>query len=140
MRREHNTPAFEIRYEITNTFSRFPCDLCGGCTDKEPVIAMLVEPCGDGTGRQVTDVCSQCLAAGSGGLRDRILAHASRVQAEADYLRTLANAEVRWPASDFNAICEAADRHGQDRRAEINAQFTGELVGHGAGEGLVFLK
>jgi hypothetical protein len=131
------TAALEVRYELTNTFFRFPCVLCGGHTEKEAVIAVLVEPRGDSTAEKRADICPECVAAGPAAVRARVLAQVAQLEEHAEGLRKLAEADIRWPAASFEAIEEATNRAWEsdspDAWASLEEAYAGQLIEHLAG-------
>ena len=84
-----DTATVEVRYELTNMHSRFPCCLCAGHTEKEAVIAVLVKHCPDGAAENLGDICRECVNA-------------------------RAQADIRWPAAAFDDIDRAASRIDSD--------------------------
>ena len=58
--RDHSDRAIIIKFERTNIFTRWPCHVCGGYTDKD---AVLCES--NGANDDSIRVCPECLRAGN---------------------------------------------------------------------------
>ena len=73
------TNEIEIKLRETNFFTRYPCTVCGGCTEKVAILAEgTLQLSDDGESRTVR-VCETCLEGGDGlGIDDRLDLHAGR--------------------------------------------------------------
>jgi len=77
-----STDKIQIELIETNCLMRFPCHVCGGCTDKEDVLCEGKDEDGD-TWR----VCETCLR--NGNLDERLEAHAVDCEYNAALLRKM---------------------------------------------------
>ena len=73
----------EIKFRETTFFTRYPCTVCGGCTDKVNILTES-EPETDGA---LVRVCETCLQAGE--IDERLEAHAQALEVRAAYVREL---------------------------------------------------
>jgi hypothetical protein len=76
-----------IKVELveTNVLTRWPCTVCGGVTEKDPILAEGADPSAEK--KKILRVCDLCLK--DGNIDARLLDHAARLEANAAYLRTL---------------------------------------------------
>jgi hypothetical protein len=77
----------EMKLTTTNFYTRWPCHVCGGTTEKVNVLceghdARLAGEVRDNSVR----VCEQCLR--DGDIDGRLVRHAARLESKAAYLRT----------------------------------------------------
>jgi len=93
----------KIRFSFvpTNFYTRWPCHVCGGWTEKDGVLCEVTE--GPYTGLRV---CAQCLKAGQGKVDERLTAHIERLEEYAAQTRSLIG---RLELPTFSAW-EAAER------------------------------
>jgi hypothetical protein len=77
----------KIRFALveTNVHTRWPCHVCGGCTEKVSVLCE-VETEGDWKGLRV---CETCLEAGQAKIDERLQAQIASLESQAAELRTL---------------------------------------------------
>ncbi len=116
------TGPIKIELVRTNFFTRWPCHVCGGCTEK---VAVLAE------GPEGLRVCESCLQAGD--IDARLEAQAAALDAGARMTRSLigrlqvpsfaewSEAENAAEVEDAAAL-EAADRAEAARRAKLAAE------------------
>ena len=78
----------EIKLRETNFFTRYPCTVCGGCTEKVAILAEGTQQLSDdGESRRVR-VCETCLEGGDGlGIDDRLDLHARALEGDAALIR-----------------------------------------------------
>lgn len=76
MNTDMNTDPVVVVLTETNALVRWPCHVCGGCTEKYPVLAEVQE--GEHEGFRV---CETCIKAGD--FDSRLLASAERLEREA---------------------------------------------------------
>jgi hypothetical protein len=114
-----NDGAFDdmIRWERNSVFTRFPCVLCDGGTQKQNPLAVAyaaghVPLTADPTGEEVGMVCHQCVEAGPEAV-------AGRLEAEAERLEDMATERRR--AAQFHWSF-ARDEERQRLRAEVDAE------------------
>ena len=97
----------ELKFERTNVFTRWPCTVCGGCTEKVPVLVEAKDTINGGDIR----VCEQCLKRGE--VDDELRKHADQLVAHAQELRRLVGC-LRVPTFEqWEAECERADMEAQ---------------------------
>ena len=75
-----------IKIELTESkfFTRWPCTVCGGCTEKVNILAQSDPKI---EGKTVIRVCETCLQ--RGGIDDKLEEHAQSLEAFAAYVRSL---------------------------------------------------
>jgi hypothetical protein len=73
------TEMIEVKLERTNFFTRWPCTVCGGHTEKVEVLAES-----EGRGVRVCERCLQC-----GDIDGHLARHAAELEQEAARLRSL---------------------------------------------------
>jgi hypothetical protein len=75
----------KIKFELVynNVWIRFPCDICGGCTEKVSTLCEAQDPECDRT----ILVCETCLE--HGDTDQALAAYAKRLEREAEYKRRL---------------------------------------------------
>ena len=107
------TNEIEIKLRETNFFTRYPCTVCGGCTERVAILAEGTQRLsGDGESRTVR-VCERCLEGGDGlGIDDRLELHARSLEGEAALVRSMIG---RLKVPTFAEWCKAEHEH------EVNA-------------------
>ena len=85
----------EIKLTETNFFTRHPCTICGGCTEKVAILAEGTQQLGDGDSRTVR-VCETCIEGCDGeglppgfGIDYRLDLRARQLEAEAALIRSM---------------------------------------------------
>ena len=126
-----------IKISLTQAcaWTRWPCHVCGGCTEKDPILAEGEQDLGPteiGVGRKyrTVRVCDRCLK-GTGGLSidQRLENFASLLEAEAELTRALIGrlkvpSHAEWEAAccEFNDALmrehEEANRRLASRKAD----------------------
>jgi hypothetical protein len=99
------TNKIEIKLVETNFFTRWSCTVCGGCTEKDPVLAESELEKGDGV--QCIRVCDLCLKAGD--INDRLRARAANLRQRADYIESLIGRLIVPTYQEWQAACDRAD-------------------------------
>ncbi len=101
----------DIKLTETNFLTRWHCHVCGGHTEKVPVLAEgeLLLPTGHSHGEgydcYTVRVCEQCLQAGE--IDARLERTARQIEANADFTRALIG-KLRVPSyAEWNAAVEA---------------------------------
>jgi hypothetical protein len=97
-----------IEIKMVDTYyTRWPCAVCGGWTEKYAVVAR-----GEDEQGRTIDVCETCLAAGD--IDDRLRQHVATMRADADLVETLIGrlkvptiAEWRAAGDEAEAAMEA---------------------------------
>jgi hypothetical protein len=98
------TEIIELKFERTNVFTRWPCTVCGGCTEK---VAVLVEAKDSINGGDDLRVCEECLKRDD--IDGELGRHADRLEADAQELRRLIG-HLKVPTfAEWRAECERAD-------------------------------
>jgi len=92
----------EIKLTTTNVFTRWPCHVCGGCTEKVEVLAES-----DGAKDGSIRVCERCLEAGN--IDERLAKHADDIDAWAAQVRALIG-RLKVPTfAEWKAYSERAE-------------------------------
>jgi hypothetical protein len=68
----------------TNVFTRWPCDICGGCTEKVSPLCEGVTPEGQGV-----RCCETCLQAGQDKIDERLQRHIGQYEPRVAFLKSL---------------------------------------------------
>ncbi len=90
----------------TNFFTRYPCTVCGGCTDKVGILAEGIQPLSDDGEYRKIRVCERCLEAGD--IDSQLEQHARQLEAEAGLLREMIG---RLKVPTFAEWCKAERDH-----------------------------
>ena len=103
------TNEIEIKLRETNFFTRWPCTVCGGCTEKVAILAEgALQLSDDGESRTVR-VCETCLEGSDGlGIDDRLDLHARALEGEAALIRSMTG---RLKVPTFAEWCKAEREH-----------------------------
>ena len=89
------TDTIKVSLAPTNFLTRWPCHVCGGRTEKDPVLAegkQDLGPSNDGTVRdyRTVRVCDQCLKGADGlSIDQRLESFAKSLDAEAELTRAM---------------------------------------------------
>jgi hypothetical protein len=94
--------SIEIKLVETNFYTRWPCTVCGGHTEKVPVLAEAKDTINGGDIR----ICERCLECGD--IDDELSRHADRLEAAAQEIRNL-KGHLKVPS--FQEWQAATDRH-----------------------------
>ncbi len=99
----------------TNFLTRWQCHVCGGATEKDPVLAegdQDIGPSGDGKGREhrTIRICDQCLKGDDGlSIDQRLERLAMRFDTEAELTRALIG-KLQLPSyAEWEAACREHD-------------------------------
>ncbi len=106
------TNTIRVTLTPTNVYTRWPCAVCGGWTNKEDVLAEFTDDDGD-----AHTVCEECLKAGTDRVVETLIAHAERLERWAQELRTLAQRE--WSMPTFEQWQGANEAEQRERCREI---------------------
>src|ERR1700730_7399675 len=104
------TKILDVKLVETNVYTRWSCTVCGGRTEKEPILAEGCSAgctdCGDkNCGGSLVRVCEFCLQAGD--IDKRLNKHITEMLEEVDSLRSLIG-RLRVPTyAAWKAACEA---------------------------------
>ncbi len=83
-------PMIEIKLTETNFFTRWPCTVCGGCTEKVAILAEGTQRLSDHGESRTVRVCESCLEGLDGlGIDDRLDLHARALDGEAALVRSM---------------------------------------------------
>ena len=77
----------KVKFEFVEVhyFTRYPCHVCGGCTDKVNILCEVKT--GQDKGMRI---CEQCLQAGKEQVDARLQAHAKELEKGAVHMRSMA--------------------------------------------------
>ena len=108
----------EIKLTETTFFTRWPCTVCGGCTEKVAILAEgTLQLSDDGESRTIR-VCESCLEGGDGlGIDARLDLHARALEGEAALVRGMIG-QLKVPT--FAEWCEAEREHEVHAHMEID--------------------
>jgi hypothetical protein len=90
-----NDAKIQIEINETHVFTRWPCVICGGWTEKDNIESTFKFGCD-----YDEFVCEECLDAGPAQFKERLLAHAHGRERHAAYLRELAEHEFIVPTKE----------------------------------------
>jgi hypothetical protein len=94
----------------TNYLTRWPCTVCGGCTEKVPILAES-----EYTEGECIRVCERCLEAGD--IDSRLRKNAASLRAYADCVESLVGQLIVPTYEQWEAACERhEDEFGRMRR------------------------
>ena len=93
----------------TNFFTRWPCTVCGGCTEKVAILAEARDEHGS------IRVCENCLE--EGGIDERLEKRAGELEVQAELIRKLIG-RLKVPA--FTEWCKAERNHEVESFMEID--------------------
>jgi hypothetical protein len=95
----------KIKIELvkSNFLTRYPCNICGGCTEKVPVLAK-------GHGLLV---CERCLEAGAASIDARLERHAAVLEAMAGAARALIGRLLVPSYAEWQAAMAAVDEEDE---------------------------
>lgn len=105
----------------TNFLTRWPCHVCGGCTEKVIILCEVARGKHEGL-----RICEQCLRAGKRKVDTRLRAHIARLEADANELRSLigrleAPTYRAWLKAEKQADGACAKSMKQAEKARIHA-------------------
>ena len=108
----------EIKLRETNFFTRWPCTICGGCTEKVAILAEGTLQLSDDGECMTVRVCETCLEGGDGlGIDARLDLHAQALEAEAALVRSMIG---RLKVPTFAEWCKAEREHNVHAVMEIH--------------------
>jgi len=84
----------EIRLEKACKWTRWPCVICGGATNKDYVIGVAYED-----GKDAGKVCDDCIDLGAKGIAEALREHAENLRKWAEGLEKASHGEIRCRAS-----------------------------------------
>jgi hypothetical protein len=96
-----------VRLTPSSVITRWPCEVCGGCTEKYSVVATYLNGrgiAGDGE----CFVCEWCLEAGASDFPARLRRRAEDLEAHARFLRS--EAQATWEVPTFEEWEQALAR------------------------------
>lgn len=100
--------AIEVELVESNFLTRWPCTVCGGCTEKVPILAEGRQPLSnDGESRKIR-VCENCLQFGE--IDEKLDLHARQIEAEAVLLREMIGRLQVPTFAEWQARCEQHER------------------------------
>ncbi len=99
----------EIKLTETNFFTRYPCTVCGGCTEKVAILAEGTQQLSDDGQYRTVRVCESCLEGGDGlGIDAHLDLRAQQLEAEAALVRSMIG---QLEAPTFAEWCKAERDH-----------------------------
>ncbi len=114
---ETTEPIF-VELVETNFFTRYPCTVCGGCTEKVAILAEGTQRLSDDGESRTVRVCEGCLEGSNGlGIDDRLDLHARALEGEAALIRSLIG---RLKVPTFAEWCKAEREHNVHAVMEID--------------------
>ena len=103
------TDLISVELVETNFFTRYPCTICGGCTEKVAILAEGTQRLSDDGETRTVRVCESCLEGGDGlGIDARLDLHARALEGEAALIRSLIG---RLKVPTFAQWCSAEREH-----------------------------
>ncbi len=112
------TEPISIELVETSFFTRYPCTVCGGCTEKVAILAEGTLRLSDDGESMTVRVCESCLEGGDGlGIDARLDSHARALEGEATLTRSLIG---RLKVPTFAEWCKAERVHNVETVMEIN--------------------
>ncbi len=104
-----NTEPISIELVETNFFTRYPCTVCGGCTEKVAILAEGTQRLSDDGECRTVRVCETCLEGSDDlGIDDRLDLHARALEADAALIRGMIG---RLKVPTFAEWCKAEREH-----------------------------
>ncbi len=120
------TEPISIEMVETNFFTRWPCTVCGGCTEKVAILAEGTQQFSDDGEVRTVRVCETCLEGGDGlGIDARLELRARGLKGQAALTRSLIG---RLNVPTFAEWCKAEREH------EIHAHMQIEGIGRDEAE------
>ena len=118
------TNEIEIKFRQTNFFTRYPCTVCGGCTEKVAILAEETQQLSGDEESRTVRVCETCIedCEGEGlppgfGIDYRLDLRARQLEAEAVLIRKLIG-QLKVPT--FAEWCAAEREHEVHAVMEID--------------------
>jgi hypothetical protein len=109
----------EMKLVESGFLTRYPCHVCGGCTEKEPI---LCEAEIDGV---TLRVCETCLKAGQEEIDNRLKKHIQKLKDYADDLTRLIG-QLKVPTyAEYEAAAEA---HAKAFEEQYSAEIAAEIA------------
>jgi len=109
------SPMIEIKLTETNFFTRWPCTVCGGCTEKVAILAEGTQRLSDDGESRTVRVCETCIEGCGGeglppgfGIDYRLDLRARQLEAEAALIRSMVG-QLKVPT--FAEWCKAERDH-----------------------------
>ncbi len=119
------TEPISIEMVETNFFTRWPCTVCGGCTEKVAILAEGTQRLSDDGESRKVRVCETCLEGGGLGIDARLDLHARALEGQAALTRSLID---RLKVPTFAEWCKAEREH------EVHAHMQIEGIGRDEAE------
>jgi hypothetical protein len=94
----------------SNFLTRWPCDVCGGCTEKVPILCEGVTE-----DHETIRVCERCLEEGQDQIDNFLRSHICKIQAHAQFLRGLIG-QLKVPSFEEYKAAEKAVHEEYDRQ------------------------
>ena len=110
------TDTISVELVQTNFFTRYPCTVCGGCTEKVAILAEGTQKLSDDGETRTVRVCESCLD-DSRGIDDLLDLHARALEGEAALVRSMIG-KLKVPT--FGEWCKAEREHEVHAVMEIN--------------------
>ena len=108
----------EIKLTETNFFTRWPCTVCGGCTEKVAILAEGTQRLSDDGESRTVRVCESCLEGSDGlGIDEHLDLHARALEGEAALVRSMIG---RLKVPTFAEWCKAEREHEVQTVMEID--------------------
>ena len=123
------TEPISVELVETNFFTRYPCTVCGGRTEKVGILAEGTQRLSDDGDYRTVRVCETCLEGGDGlGIDARLDLHARALEGEAGLVRSLIG---RLKVPTFAEWCKAEREH------EVRAHMDHEEISRDEAENKV---
>ena len=121
----------------TNFFTRWPCTVCGGYTEKVAILAEGTQRLSDDGECRTVRVCETCLEGGDGlGIDDRLDLHARALKGEAALIRSLIG-RLKVPTfaewckaereTEVRAVMEIDGKNHDEAEKEVHRDYPREL-------------
>ena len=112
------SPMIEIKLTKTNFFTRWPCTVCGGCTEKVAILAEGIQHLSDDGETRKVRVCESCLEGKDGlGIDAHLDLRARALAAEAALVRGMIGQLI---VPTFAEWCKAERAHEVRSHMEID--------------------
>ncbi len=128
-----------IKVELveTNFLTRWPCTVCGGCTEKVPILAEGRQDLSSGDihvgEHRIVRVCENCLRLGA--IDDRLELHARQMEAEAQLLREMIGRLQVPTFAEWQARYEQYEREWKESYEKETGEKIEEIEVGTVGEG-----
>ncbi len=128
--------AIEIALVEARFLTRWPCTVCGGCTDKVPILAEGEQALSNDGEFRTVRVCENCLQFGE--IDDRLELRARQMEAEAVLLHEMIGRLQVPTFAEWQACCEQYECEWREDYEKATGEKIKEIEGQAVSDDLPF--